>query len=344
MSRTVWKYIHGKSVIMPTFALALMISLASCNKMQKVSADNGESATSGKTATTETTAQKTFQSPEDAANALMEAAKTGDQGALIAIFGPDATQIIFTGNSAKDKDNLQDFVAAYNQMHRWGKIKAGGEVLQVGADNYVFPVPLAQNESGQWYFDTAAAKDEILARRIGRDERTAIDASQAVADAEHRYFDRVRNHGDLRQYTQKFASDPGQQNGLYWPSSEGQPQSPLTSMGDFAKAMAADSSSGPKQYSGYYYRILTSQGDKAKGGAKDYVVDGKMTRGFAVLAYPVEYRNSGIMSFLVGLDGVVYEKDLGEQTGNVAASITDYNPGDGWNPVTTRLSVPHNKS
>jgi hypothetical protein len=304
---------------------ALIFSLASCNRVQRVSEEKQKTAT-------EHSAQQTFQSPEEAGNAFVEAARIGDQNALLAIFGPGGAEVLLTGDAAKDKDNLQDLVAAYKQMHRWGNIKARGKVLQVGADNYVFPIPLGQNDSGRWYFDTAAGKDEVLARRIGRDERAAIAACQAIADAEHRYFERVRKGGDAKQFAQKFGSEPGRQNGLYWVVSEGQPASPLGSFGDFTKAMV--STDDVKQFNGYYYRILTRQGELAKGGAKDYVVNGKMTRGFAILAYPVEYKNSGLMSFVIGPDGVVYQKDLGEQTGNLAAAMADYNPGDGWSPVT----------
>jgi len=308
--------------------LALIICLASCDRTEKVTVAE-------KRTTTAQDAQNTFASPEDAGKALFEAAKAGDRSALLAIFGPDGTQVLFAEDDAHDKDNLQDFVAAYTQMHRWGKIKAGGEVLYVGADNYSFPVPAGQNASGQWYFDTAAGKDEILARRIGRGERTAIVASQAIADAEHQYFNRGAELGETKQYAQKFASDAGQRNGLYWPVSEGQASSPLGPLGDFAKTLGAnDAGDQPKTFNGYSYRILTKQGDRAKGGARDYIVNGKMTRGFAVLAFPADYRNSGIMSFLVGPDVVVYQKDLGPQTAEVAAAITEYNPSDGWSPVT----------
>jgi Protein of unknown function (DUF2950) len=329
MSRGFWNdRTTGSRAGMLTIPLALVICLASCNKVEKVTVAERKT-------TTDQTAQKTFKSPEDAGGALFEAAKAGDRTALLALFGPESTQVLFMEDAAKDKDNLNDFVAAYTQMHRWGKIKAGGEVLHVGADNYTFPIPVGQNASGQWYFDTAAGKDEVLARRIGNGERTAIAASEAIADAEHQYFDRAHEAGEVKQYTQKFGSDPGHRNGLYWPVSEGQALSPLGQLGDFAKTLSAASAGDqPKQFNGYYYRILTKQGDRAKGGARDYIVNGKMTRGFAVLAFPADYRNSGIMSFLVGPDGVVYQKDLGQQTADVAAAITEYNPNDGWSPVT----------
>jgi len=278
--------------------------------------------------------QKTFASPTDAGAAFLEAAKSGDQGALLAIFGPDSTSVLFSGDAVKDKDALQDFVAAYDKMHRWREIKVGGEILYVGADNFPFPIPLGKNPSGQWVFDTAAGKDEILARRIGKDELTAIAACSAVADAQQQYFSQTHDGDAVKQYAQKFISDEGKQNGLYWPVEAGQAPSPLEDARDFAKAAGYTSAgSKPQPFEGYYFRFLTKQGDKAKGGAKDYLVNGKLTGGFAILAYPVEYRNSGIMTFVVGKDGIVYQKDLGEKTADVAAAMTEYNPGDGWTPA-----------
>ncbi len=165
----------------------------------------------------------------------MAAAKTGDQDALLVIFGPDAKSVLFSGDAVKDKNALQDFVAAYNTMNRWDEIKAGGEILNVGADNYAFPIPLEKNTSGQWYFDTAAGKDEILARRIGKDELTAIAACGAMADAQQLYFSKAHDGDQVRQYAQRFVSDEGKQNGLYWNAPEGQTPSPLGALGDFAR-------------------------------------------------------------------------------------------------------------
>jgi hypothetical protein len=278
--------------------------------------------------TTESTAQKVFATPADAGAAFLEAAKSGDQAALLAIFGPDGRTALFSGDAVKDKDNLQDFVAAYNQMHRWREIKVGGEVLYIGADNYPFPIPLGKNGAGQWVFDTAAGKDEILARRIGRDELTAIAASGAIAEAQAKYF------SQQKQYAQKFISDEGKKDGLYWPVAAGQTPSPLEDVRDFAKAAGyTNAGEKPQPFDGYYFRILTKQGGKTKGGAKNYIVNGKMTGGFALLAYPAEYRNSGIMTFIVGKDGVVYQKDLGEKTNDVAQATEVYDPGDGWTPA-----------
>jgi hypothetical protein len=318
----VWNWTHSSSAKIFAITSALVISLASCSRVQE--------STAGKEKTpAELTVQKTFKSPEDAGADLIAAAKASDQSALFAIFGPGGAQVLYTGDATKDAHNLQDFVAAYDQMHRWGKIRAGGEVLHVGADNYTFPIPLGQNSLGQWYFDTAAGRDEILARQIGKNERTAIAACEALCDAEQQYFHQAHTRDGSKSYAQKFASDPGLHDGLYWPASTGETSSPLDRFGDFAQALATPGEE-PKQFNGYYYRVLTKQGDKTKGSASDYLINGKMTRGFAILAYPVKYRSSGIMSFTIGREGVAYQKDLGEHTADIGSAMTAYNPGDGW--------------
>ena len=303
--------------------VALITLMASCNKSEK-------------TTTAKKSAQKTFATPAEAGAALLQAAKSGDQTALMEVFSPDGKEVLFTGDVTKDKDHLQDFVAAYSQMNRWGAIKAGGEVLYIGADNYPFPIPLGQNSDGRWYFDTAAGKDEILARRIGKGELSAIAALDALVDAEHNYFNQTHDGDDTKQYAQKFVSDVGKQNGLYWPVSSGEAASPLDGLAEFAKSLGYTNAAGkPQPFNGYYFQILNRQRDEATGRAKDYVVDGKMTRGFAILAYPAEYRNSGIMTFIVDEDGVIYQKDLGDKTQDVAVAMTEYNPGDGWAGVAT---------
>lgn len=297
--------------------LALLILFVSC----KNSADSKP-------------AQRTFATPAEAGAAFLDAAKSGDQQALLAIFGPDGNDVLFSGDPVKDKNGLQDFVAAYGQMNRWREIKAGGEILYVGADNYPFPVPLVQNSSGQWSFDTAAGKDEILARRIGKGELTAIAACVATANAQQQYFSQTHDGDSVKQYAQKFVSDAGRQNGLYWNAAQGQNPSPLGAVGDFAKAIGyTNAGDKPQPFNGYYFRILTKQGEKAPGGTQDFIANGKMTGGFAVLAYPVEYRNSGIMTFVIGKDGVVYQKDLGEKTTDLGSAMAEYNPGDGWSPA-----------
>jgi hypothetical protein len=308
--------------------IVTMISMLGCGRKH-------ENAAVG-TAGTET--QKTFASPSEAGKAFLDAARSGDETALLAIFGPDSKDVLFSGDPARDQNALRTFVSAYETMNRWGKINGGAQMLYVGSENFPFPVPLLQTSSGRWYFDSAGGADEILARRIGRNELVAMAAIAALANAQQAYFGGTHASGEAKQYAQQFASDEGKQNGLYWSDAEGRPKSPLSQMGDFAKDAGYTSAGTPQPFNGYYFRILSKQGDTAKGGAKDYIVNGKMTRGFAILAYPAEYQNSGIMSFLVGADGVVYEKDLGPKTADTALALTEYNPGDGWKPVNRQPS------
>jgi hypothetical protein len=311
-----------------TVTLLLLGSLSGCSQQQAP-------VTAPAAKEPDKTVQATFATSEEAGAALLAAAQSGDPAALLAIFGPDARAVVLSGDPVKDKDSLQDFVAAYNQMHRWQEIKVGGKMLSVGADNFLFPIPLGKTDLGRWQFDTAAGKDEILARRIGHDELVAIAACGAIADAQTRYFKQTHNGDKVRQYAQRLVSDEGLQNGLYWPAQAGQPPSPLEAARDFAKAAGyANAGTAPQPFDGYYFRILTSQGSAAKGGARDYIVDGKMTGGFAVLAYPAAYRDSGIMTFMVGTDGVVYQKDLGETTTTAAQALTEYDPAQGWQPAT----------
>jgi hypothetical protein len=295
----------------------LPMSVVSCNKSDHANAPKA--------------AQITFGSPAEAGAALIQAAKSEDQTALLEIFGPESKEVLFSGDAVEDKNHLQEFIAAYDQMNRWSKLKAGGQFLYIGADNYAFPIPLDQNSAGRWYFDTAAGKDEILARRVGKGELAAIAVLNNLVDGERDYFNQTHDGDKTKQYAQKFISDDGKQNGLYWPVSQGETASPLGALAEFAKSLDYTNSSGkPQPFNGYYFQILDKQGDKANGGTKDYVVDGKMTRGFAILAYPAVYRNSGIMTFIVDQDGVIYEKDLGDKTQDVAVAMAEYNPGDGW--------------
>jgi hypothetical protein len=303
-------------------SLAMIGCLAACGEAQHPAAAAAAPA------------QRSFASPEEAGAAVLAAAEAGDQTALFAIFGADAKEILSSGDAVADQENRRDFVAAYTQMHRWRSIKAGGEMLYIGADNFLFPIPLDKGSSGAWEFDTDAGKDEILARRIGRDELAAIAACSTLANAQAQYFARTHDGDPVKQYAQRIVSDEGKQDGLYWPVSSGQPPSPLEDTAQFAKAAGYTSAgSKPQPFKGYYFRILTRQGDQTQGGAKDYVVSGKMTGGFAFVAYPTEYRNSGIMTFVVGADDVVYQKDLGGNTATTAATMTEYNPGDGWVPA-----------
>ncbi len=295
--------------------LALIISLAACRKPDQFSV-------------------RVFASPDDASNALLAAVKAGDRNALLAIFGQDSRNIIFSGDAVQDKNVGNAFAAEYGAMHRWRKLADGGQTLLVGADNFPFPIPLKKNGDGQWFFDTAAGKDEILSRRIGRNELAIIDVCRAVADAQAEYFSQPHDGEATNQYAMKFISDPGKQNGLYWKSPEGQPESPLGPLAAFASSEGYSAKpDAHTPFHGYYFHMLKGQSDKAQGGAKDYVVNGKMTGGFAFVAYPAEYGNSGVMTFIINQDGVLLQKDLGKTTTETATAMSLFDPAPGWKPV-----------
>jgi len=219
-------------------------------------------------------------------------------------------------------------------MHRWRKLADGNQVLLVGPDNFSFPVPLKPNGGGQWFFDTAAGKDEVLSRRIGRNELAIIEVCGALAEAQTAYFSQVHDGDNTKQYATRFISEPGKHNGLYWESAEGQPQSPLGPLAALASTEGYSvKPDAHKPFHGYYFRILKGQTDKAPSGARDYVVNGKMVGGFAIIAYPAEYGNSGVMTFIMSQDGVLLQKDLGKTTTDIAAAMSAFDPDAGWDIV-----------
>jgi hypothetical protein len=277
---------------------------------------------------------KVFASADDAGTALLQVAKSGDQNGVLSIFGPGSKEIIFSGDAVQDKGVTDAFVSAYDQMHRWRKMPDGAQILLVGADNFPFPIPLKKNGNGQWFFDTAAGKDEILARRVGRNELAIIDVCLAMADAQAEYYSQARDGGSAKQYALKFISDTGKQNGLYWDSPEGQPKSPLGPMVAFATDEGYSVKPNARSsFHGYNFRMLKKQGSHTPGGAKDYVVDGKMVDGFAFVAYPAEYGNSGVMTFMINQDGVLLQKDLGKTTTETAAKMDAFDPDNTWTVV-----------
>ncbi len=271
--------------------------------------------------------QKTFSSADEAAKALVAAAQSNDEKAMLDILGPDAKDIISSGDDVEDAQNRADFVQRYQEMHRLVKEPDGTTTLYTGAENWPMPIPLV-SKGHSWYFDTAAGKKEILYRRVGRNEISTIRVCQGLVAAEKEYY------SAHNLYAQKILSDEGQQDGLYWKSDNGQPQSPV---GPLVAQAVAEGYKPPTRdgspstpYRGYFYDILTRQGPSAAGGAKSYIVDGKMTGGFAFVAYPAEYRSSGVMTFIVGPDGVVYRKDLGPNTATIAKAMKSYNPDATW--------------
>lgn len=303
--------------ILLALGLAVLIPLAACNKQESAPAPSGP---------------QTFSSPADAGTALANAAKAQDQNAIRQIFGPASSDIISSGDATEDKAVLNGFAQSYQVMNRWRKLGDGTQLLLVGADNQAFPIPLMKNGSGQWYFDTAAGKQEILSRRIGYNEITTIGVCAALANAQNQYFS--QKHSGAKQYAQKFISDPGQMNGLYWPEANGAPRSPLGPLAAYATSEGYKADPAHHQpFNGYYFAILTGQGSNAKGGEKSYIVNGKLTDGFAIVAYPATYGDSGIMTFLVNQNGLILQKDLGSSTTQIASAMTDFNPDNTWTVV-----------
>jgi hypothetical protein len=266
--------------------------------------------------------QKTFSSPQDASTALVVAAHSNDEKAMLEILGPNGKQIISSGDETEDAQSRANFVRRYQEMHRLVG-EPDGFTLYVGAENWPLPIPLV-NRDHSWYFDTTAGKKEILYRRIGRNEISAIRACQQLVAAEKEYY------SAQHEYAQKIFSDEGQHNGLYWKAADGIPQSPIGPLVASAVAEGYGRPNGsPTPYRGYYYRILTRQGKNSPGGPKSYIAGGKMTEGFAFAANPAEYRSSGVMTFIVNEDGVVYQKDLGGK------AMKEFNPNSGWQRAET---------
>jgi Protein of unknown function (DUF2950) len=270
--------------------------------------------------------QKTFSSSEDASNALVAAAQSGDEKAMLEILGPDGKQIVYSGDETEDANSRANFVQHYQEMHRLVKEPDGTVILYIGARNWPTPIPLV-NKGNSWYFDTDAGRKEILYRRIGRNELSTIRVCQELVAAEKEYYFTQHN-----EYAQKFFSDEGQHNGLYWKATDSEIQSPIGPLvaSAVAQGYAKSRDGAATPYRGYYYHILTRQGKNGLGGAKSYIVNGKMTDGFAFVAYPGEYRSSGVMTFIVGANGVVYQKDLGEKTEVLAKAMKEYNPDSRW--------------
>ena len=275
--------------------------------------------------------EKTFASPGDATLALYTAVKSNDSQTLAAILGSNSNDILHTGDDVADKNMGDNFIRRYEQMHRVVIEPDQTATLYIGAENWPLPISIVKNSSSAWYFDTESGKTEILQRRVGTNENDAIEILHGLVDAQRDYASEPRDGEKSKHYALRFISNEGKQNGLYWKTGENEPASPIGPQ----LVSATNEGYNPQQgkespFHGYYYRILTKQGSAAKGGARDYLVDGKLTRGFAFVAYPAEYRNSGVMTFIVAQDGVVYQKDLGPQTSDLAAAMKEYNPDATW--------------
>lgn len=273
--------------------------------------------------------QRTFASAEDASRALFDAMQRQDDQAPLSILGPASKDLISSGDAVEDSDTRASFVVKYQEMHRLVTEANGTETLVVGAENWPFPIPLVK-KNASWYFDAAAGKDEIVFRRIGKNELAAMDACRELVDAQKQYFARPPS-GLPKQFAQKLVSDEGGHNGLYWYGASDEFDSPINPLIAYARQnLPTDKVGEHVPFNGYLFRILTSQGRHAPGGARKYTVDGRMTAGFAFVAYPVEYRSSGVMTFIVDKSGAIYEKDLGPDTTKLAQAMTAYDPDSSW--------------
>ena len=276
---------------------------------------------------------KTFASAEAAVKALVAASKNNDDKELMAIFGVGSKELIFSGDAVADKQRRARFLKAYDEKNRL--VQQGNDmVLVIGNEDWPFPIPVMK-KGDNWVFDLDRGKEEILNRRIGENELYTIQVMLAIVDAQREYAMKDRDKNGLLEYAQKILSDPGKRNGLYWETKAGEGQSPL---GPIVARVRSEGyqgkpSSEPSPYHGYYYRILTAQGKDATGGAYSYLVKGKMIGGFGVVAYPAEYENSGVMTFIVNYDGKVFQKDLRKNTASVAKGLTVYNPDATWTEV-----------
>ena len=279
--------------------------------------------------------QKSFASPEEAVNALVIAVKADDIKELLAILGPESKELISSGDELADKVGREKFIKAYDEMNKLEKASAKKVILHVGTDDWPLPIPIVE-KGNTWIFDTKAGKEEILNRRIGRNELNVIEVLRAYIDAQCEYASKTRVSEGIAQFAKKIISSEGKHDGLYWEAKEDEEMSPLGPL----VAQAASEGYAKKgngitlsPFHGYYYKILMGQGKYATGGAYDYVVKGKMVLGYALVAYPAQYGNSGIMTFIVNQEGVIYEKNLGKNTVSIAKAMKMFNPDKTWRKV-----------
>lgn len=278
-------------------------------------------------------AQQAFKTPDEAASALVRAAEASDMKALVTVLGPDGEDVVASGDEVADAATREKFVAAYNAKHQITLEGDNRAIMVIGQEDFPLPIPIVRKD-GMWRFDTAAGVDEILFRRIGKNELDAIQACLAYVDAQNEYAEKDRTGAGINTYAQRIISQPGKKDGLFWPTSQGEEESPLGELVAEATAQGYRVGGGRTPYHGYYFKILTKQGPAAPGGELDYIVNGKMIGGFALVAYPAEYRNSGVMTFIVNHTGDIFQKDLGPNTARVAERMTSYNPDATWQKVS----------
>ena len=274
-----------------------------------------------------------FPTPDDAAKALLEAARSDDRKQLIAVFGSHNAELLSSGDDVEDKNNRSDFVTLAQEKMVVEKIGEDRAIVHVGNTDWPFPIPLVKN-SDSWHFDVAQGRQEILNRRIGHNELSVLGAMRGYEEAQFDYAISDRDGDGVSEYAQKLQSEPGKFDGLFWEAENGQPLSPLGPL--FAEAKAEGykvKGATKKPYHGYYYRILTRQGSNVPGGKYDYIINGNMIAGFALVAFPAQYGSSGIMTFVVNHQGKIFQKDLGPKTAEIVAKMKEYNPDSKWEPV-----------
>lgn len=276
--------------------------------------------------------QASFTSPQAAVDALVESLRSYDKNAVVRVLGPDGRDLISSGDAVADTSARERFISAYDEWHEIRRLGDGPTILYLGPDDFPFPLPLVE-AVGRWRFDTAAGVEEVLDRRIGANELAVIEVLKAYVDAQREYAETDRD-GKGAQYARRILSQDGKRDGLYWPTNDGEPESPFGPLVAEARSEGYTPGKAARApYHGYLFRILTAQGKDADGGARDYVVGGRMIGGFALIATPASYGNSGVKSFMVSQDGKVFEKDLGEETRRVSERIASFDPGEGWEPV-----------
>ena len=281
-------------------------------------------------------AEAQFDTAEAAIEALIGAARDGDTAKLVEILGPDGQEVVSSGDEVADKNARERFMAAYDKSHKLETEDDDFVVLLLGEDDWPFPIPVVKDDDGKWAFDTEAGLEEILIRRVGRNELSAIEAARLYVDAQEAYVALDVDGKTPPAFAQRIVSTPGNKDGLFWPTKDGEKPSPLgEKFAEIAEEGYKPDGEKPIPYHGYYFRILKSQGEGAEGGARDYVEDGRMTGGFALIAYPAEYGNSGIMTFIVSQDSVVLEKDLGGDTETIVAGIDSFAPDETWQAAQT---------
>lgn len=282
--------------------------------------------------------QERFSTPEEAVGAFAAAVRADNPEEIQRVLGRDSEEIVASGDEVADRQTRERFLDAYDEKNALVTEADGSVTLQVGDDDWPMPIPIVKRW-GAWRFDTRRGREEILNRRIGRNEIFVLNVCHAIVDAQREYMAEDRNGDGVPEYARRFISDDGKKNGLYWPTGEDEPQSPLGPLvadaADEGYATTASESGEPRPFHGYYFKMLTSQGSSAPGGVRDYTVEGRMSGGFAVVAWPAEYGNSGVMTFLVNHIGIVYERDLGEQTEEIARPMTTFDPGPEWSVVCT---------